>query len=334
MAELQNLSSDTDELRRQFIEYGGNPNTKTIRQGELTARSQARAEYAQAQKQVVESRGRFANAASELVTRGMQGVAVLLTLVLVVGGLTVALTLLIVAEWAAVQKGFSAIDPTYAPLYSAATVFFFVSTLFIREVIARNATRDDERVFSLRYVAQWLVYFLGFNRNWRPQYRRNISLLNRVDSAVRWLTYTIVLFGLLGRLFDTINGLNGSWLDALQHIITQSTFTQMMGYVGSVVMTIGLLLATHFAVFFVHSIYVNVTGGLKVNVSNFFEVSLDDLVDAQTLRYWQDAVLIQREKFLLKAANQTSLQSQIDQTSRMELPRLIDDETQPSETVS
>lgn len=303
MADTPFSHHSPDELREQYVRYGGNPNLKHIRQGELTARNQARAEWHAQQKAASDARGRFANMASAWVTRGMQGVAVALTLVMVVGGLTIALVLLIIAEWSAVQKGFSAIDPVNAPLYSAATVFFFISTLFIREVIARSATRDDERVFSLRYAVQWLIYFLGFSGDWRPIYRHNKSLLNRVDGAVRWLTYTIVLFGLLGRLFDTIQGLDGSWIDALEHIVTQSTFTQMMGYLGSVVMTIGLLLATHFAVYFIHAIYVQVTGGLQVNASSFLEVSLDDLVSAQEQRFWQDAVLIQRQKYLLKAQN-------------------------------
>jgi hypothetical protein len=92
-----------DELREQFIHYGGNPNLKHIRQGELTARNEARVEYAAQQKAAIDARGKFANMASEVVTRGMQGVAVLLTLLMVVGGLSVALVLLIVAEWSAVQ---------------------------------------------------------------------------------------------------------------------------------------------------------------------------------------------------------------------------------------
>lgn len=291
-----------DDYRQQFIEYGGNPNLKSIRESELAVRNQVHMEYAQRRKLEADMRGRWAEMAREIVTRGMQGVAVALTLVLVLGGMTIALVLLIVAEWAAVEKGFRVIDPSYAGLYSAAAVFFFISTLFIREVIARSATRDDERVFSLRYVAQWLVYFVGFGDRWRPQYRHHVSLLNRVDNAVRWLTYTIVLFGLLGRLAESLMK-HGAipWTEALQKIIEQSTLAEIMGYIGSVVMTIGLLLATHFAIYLIHSVYVQVTGGLNVSASDFLEVSLEDSIEAARRQFWHDQMTMQRQRYLLKA---------------------------------
>lgn len=286
-----NLPTQLDELRRLLIAAGGNPNSRQFQAQMEEARRRAYATHEARRQADLAARPKLSRQIGEAVIRMVEIISVFLTIVLVLGGLSVALVLLVIAEIAAVEKGFRAIDPTLSWLYATASVFFFLSVLFIREIIARGAMREDERVFSLRYAFNWLVYFIGFNRGWKPRYRQHASLLSAVDNAVRWLTWTIVIFGLLGRLFDTVSGLDGTWVDGLRHIAEQSTFTEMAGYIGSVVMTIGMLLGTHFAVYFIHQQYVKVTGGLEVGANFSDAYTVDLLIEREQAQVMQGEIL-------------------------------------------
>jgi hypothetical protein len=212
-----------------------------------------------------------------------------------------------------VQKGFAIIDQDFAFLYAAATVLFFFVVLFIGEVIRRSSADEERPMFSLRHLAQWLMYFIGRGSQWRPRYKKRESLMVQVDQAVKWLMYTIVIFGMLGRLSDSLSGVPGNWRDAINYIWNNSTFGEMFGYIGSVVMTIALLLSTHFVVFFTHLLFVQTTGGLNLNFSTGF--SADLFIEAEVVKYYQNHYL------KLRAENQQKL-----------LPSDIP--TEPSETMS
>lgn len=293
------LPDDLEALRALYIREGGNPNSKVFQQGEHRARQKAMADYADVQRRQLEQRSPLQRFAGSVILRGMEFIAVLFTLVLVLGGLTVGTVLLVTAEISAVENGFSAIDPERAQLYAVATVLFFIVVLFIREVIARDAGESAgtelKQVFSLRSVARRLVYLLGIRRGWQPEYKAHKTLLSRADSAVTWLMWTIILFGLLGRLLSEIDGLNMAWHAALAHIVTQSTLKQIVGYVAAIPAMIGLLLATHFVVYLIHQIYVRVTGGL--DVTSFLDgYSAEGAIETETLKFYKSEVLRLRAK--------------------------------------
>lgn len=291
------LPDDIEGLRALYIREGGNPNTKPFQGGEYRAKQKALAEYADIQRQQLAGRSALQRLVGEVILRGMEVIAVLFTLVLILGGLTVGTVLLVIAEISAVENGFTAIDPDRAGLYAIATVAFFIVVLFIREVIARDAgeTTELKQLFSLRYLVQRAIYFVGWRNDWQPEYRAHRTLLNRADSAVTWLMWTIILFGLLGRLLSEISGLEMAWYEALRHIIEQSTLRQLVGYIASIPAMVGLLLATHFVVYLIHQIYVRVTGGLEV--TNFFDgYSADLMVENEVKIYYQTEILKLRAK--------------------------------------
>lgn len=293
------LPDDREALIQEFIAAGGNPNAKTFQAGELRAREKARADIHHAVERENAARHPASKLAANIILRGVELIAVAFTIVIVLAGMVIGSVLLILAEIAAVQKGFLTIDPVFAPLYAVATVLFFVVVLFIREIIARGASDEPAPVFSLRYAVRWLIYFLGIRRNWTPEYRAKRSLLLRVDSAITWLMYTIVLFGLLGRLSEKVSTLSGNWIDGIEHIIRESSFQDMIGYIGATVMTVALLLSTHFIIFFVHKLYVQVTGG--VHMVNFSERSSPELlVEREVNQFYKNEIL------KLRARNQSS----------------------------
>lgn len=312
---MHHEGNDIEELRRLIIEEGGNPNTKAFHTGEMTARQRAQQEINRRESEIKQRQSVFHRMASEAITGGLQVLAVAFTLLVLLVGTLIGVFLLIVAEIAAVQKGFAAIDADFAFLYAATTVLFFFVVLFIGEVIRRSAANEDRTVFSLRQVLEWLIYFTGISwwNTWKPRYKRREPLLIQVDNAVRWLMYTIVIFGLLGRLADTlaevktIEGVKLNWQAAIGHIWQSATLEQMIGYVGSVVMTIALLLATHFIVYFAHLLFTQVTGGINLNLSEGYSSEL--VIEGEVTKYYRTELL------KLKAKNQQRLtpESQINE---------------------
>lgn len=301
MPTLATLPDNRDALLAEFVLEGGNPNQFSLQQGEIKARQKAYAENVAEKKRHQQERGRFSRWASTAVNSGLEFVAVLFTLLLVLFGLLLGTSLLIAAEVAAVEKGFGVIDDNFATLYAIATVFFFIVTLFIREVVARDATSEPEIALSLRTTLNELIYFLGLNRTWQPVYKRRTSLLVRVDGAVRWLMWTIVVFGLMGRLDNKLGQIEGDWYTGIKYVLTSSSLKDMLAYLGSLVMTVALLLATHYIVYFVHQVYVRVTGGFDARFFVVYEQSLspDSLAELQAIKFWQIELL------KLRTRNQT-----------------------------
>lgn len=295
MVEL--LPDDLDALHRLFIASGGNPNSKSFQAAEMRAVDKAHLEINTAIKRQQEAMHPWALAARNMVLRGMEIIAVLFTVVLVLGGMLFGSLLLVIAEVAAVYKGFLLVEAggVLALLYAVAIVLFFLTALFIREVIAFKSAVEPQPLFSLRTAFRRVLYFLGFGLSdaWTLQYHQQRPLLIQVDGAIRWLMRTIVLFGLLGRLEGRMSQLSGNWVNGLQQLISQSSLPEMLALVGALVMTIALLLATHFNVYFVHSLFVRVTGGgVDVSAANFSNgLSVEALIERERQNLYKTEIL-------------------------------------------
>lgn len=309
--ELNNISS-VDQLRSDYIALGGNPNLKTHQEGELRVRNKALAEVSAEEKRQNAQRGKFWLFAASIAKNGLATVAVLFTLFGVVGGSLFGTALLVLAETAAVEKGFNVIDKQFSLLYALATVSFFVVVQFIRQVVARSESADIRPAFSLRHLVGWLAYVLGFGRvlylgkEWETRYVKPKSLLAQIDTAITWLMWSIIIFGLLGRLSEKIVDLTAlNWRDAITQIVVQSNLTDVFAYAGSLVMTVALLYSTHVVIYLFHLIFVQVTGGLDVN---FLQQgsglpSPELVIDRELQNYWKTEVL------KLQAKNHQSHQS-------------------------
>jgi hypothetical protein len=288
------LPDDLEALQRLFIASGGNPTTKTFQAAEMRAVDKAHLEVNTAIKRQQEAMHPWALAARNLVLRGMEIISVLFTVVLVLFGMLIGSGLLVIAEVAAVYKGFQLIEPSgvLALLYAGTTVLFFLTVLFIREIIARKSENEPQPAFSLRLAVRRLTYFLGVRKAWSVEYRQSKPLLQQVDHAITALTYTMILFGLLGRLQERMSKLSGNWLNGLEQILTQSSLQEMVGLVGAVVMTMALLSSTHFILYFVHLLYVRVTGGGVDVTVNFSEgLSLEAAVEREKVNLYKTEVL-------------------------------------------
>ena len=296
-----------DKLRADYIALGGNPNLKTHQEGELRARNKALAEVAAEEKRQSAMRGRFWSFAANLAKNGLASVAVLFTLFFIVGGSLFGTALLVLAETAAVEKGFNVIDKQFSLLYALATVSFFIVVQFIRQVVARSTNEDIRPAFSLRHFVQWLAYVLGLGRVFKTRYVKHKSLLSQIDTAITWLMWSIIIFGLLGRLSEKIVDLTTlNWRDAITQIVVQSNLTDVFAYAGSLVMTIALLYSTHVVIYLFHLIFVQVTGGLDVNFlqqGSGNQYSPDLTIERELSNYWKTEVL------KLQAKNQQSQQS-------------------------
>lgn len=293
------LPDDYEALRQVFIAEGGNPGTKRFQAAEMRAQDKAHIEVNQAIKRQQENMHPLSRFARDFIMRGMEFIAMIFTVLLVLGGMLIGSVLLIMAEIAAVSKGFAVIEssPLLSVLYACTTVFFFLTVLFIREIIAHKQQAEPQPVLSMRLMMQRVLYFLGIRRDWRVMYKDRKPILLQVDSAVTWLMWTIVLFGLLGRLSERMAGLTGNWMDGLRAIAMQSTLQEMTALVGALVMTVALLLATHFIVYFVHMLYVRMTGGgvdVAVNFSDSF--SIDTVIERERVSLLKTEILRLRAK--------------------------------------
>lgn len=294
MVEL--LPDDLDALHRLFIAVGGNPSTKTFQAAEMRAADKAHLEVNSAVQRQQEAMHPAARFARNAVLRGMELIAMLFTVGLVLCGMFFGSLLLVIAEITAVYKGFLVIesDGLLAILYATTLVLFFLTVLFIREIIARKQESEPQALFSLRSVAKRVLYLLGFRvGGWAVEYRQRKPLLIQVDNTITWMMYAIVLFGLLGRLHERMADLRGNWLMGLQQLISQSSLQEMLGLVGALVMTVALLLATHFIVYFVHSLFVRVTGGgIDVSAANFTDgLSIEVAIEREKRNLYKTEIL-------------------------------------------
>jgi hypothetical protein len=293
------LPDDAEALKELFIQLGGNPSTQTFQRAEMRAVDKAHIEVNTAITRQQQAMHPWALAARNLVLRGMEVIAVVFTVVLVLFGMLIGSGLLVIAEVAAVYKGFQLIEPSgvLALLYACTTVLFFLTVLFIREIVARKSENEPQPVFSLRLLVTRVVYFLGVRRVWAVEYRQRKPLLVQVDNAITALSYTMILFGLLGRLQERMSGLTGNWLDGLRQLVTLSSLQEMVGMVGAVMMTLALLSSTHFILYFVHLLYVRVTGGGVDVAVNFSEgLSLEAAVEREKINLYKTEILRLRAK--------------------------------------
>jgi len=286
----EELPTDVQALRAAVIDAGGNPNAASFNNGLLKARQKARSEFAAAQHREREALPAFYRNAGTWIMRGVQLIATFMFAVIILLGVVAGTVVLVVAEVIAVRAGFDTIDPQYSMLYSIASVGFLLVLLLIRETLIGKVEDEPTRVFSLVYVRRWLSYFFGIGKGWRDQYTQHRNMLTQIDGAIRLLMWTIVLFGLLGRLsmkFTEIDAMN--WFAGLRHIIEASSLRDMMSYIGATVMTAALLLGTHFIIHFIHEVYQRVTGGLEISFLS--TTSVDDYIQQAEIVYLQTEYL-------------------------------------------
>lgn len=207
-----------------FIKAGGNPQGQRVQALLAQTRERATQDWQSRQEIAAAARPVWAKKAADFAGKALSWISIGFTIAGLPVGLALATIGLIVAEVVAVHEGFLVITaPFLAVVYSVVTVLAYVALLFVRESMVEKA---------------------------------------HITQVVRGLLWTIVLFGLLGRLAVPLQTYSGdAWNLALLKIATESNLQTLIGFIGAPVATYALLIGTEFSVRYIYGRYVGVTGG-------------------------------------------------------------------------
>lgn len=286
-------TASPDELRKAFIDLGGNPGWKSFQAAEHEARSRAKERKREADKQ-----NPFTHS-SQQITQAFANIAVRFVRAVIVRLMPVGLLLLLVAEGVAVYEGISILTHQgTAIIYSVSLMIFLVTIMFIHEIVARSTEHQPQYELSLYVILQRLKRMLG----WGTPQERYSSSLSMIVGALRVVSWTIILLGIFGRMRPLIEETQSQpWHQVLMHILTQSNFEQFGGYVSNLLIGLTMLAGTHVIVFLIHRAYVLATGGLDITSDNALDflspTSEDEL-------YQQELSHAYRTQIYLLQANQ------------------------------
>jgi hypothetical protein len=286
---------ELQELEKQYAEMGGNVSHYAWERKLDEAKQEALVAY-EAQKSAIaeQEQKRVGKGLGELAGKGLGIVSIGFTFVFVLAGSIVATLALFVAEYVAVYLGVSVIEPSWAWLYALALVSFYIVTLFIQEIIiAKHGYQSKER-FSLRLLWHDLVYFFGGNESWQVLYEKMPDNAQAISQTVRFSTWAIIAFGLLGRFDGKLQDYaDMAWHEALQAIALDSSLEDMLGYVSMFIATAALLYSTKWVIGFMYSIFKNVTGGLVMQdfSSASIVMSQGEMIEAYQTKMLQREIM-------------------------------------------
>lgn len=241
--------------------------------------------------------------AGDAIGKALGVISTFFIVLFVLVALIVGTFVLLIAEFIAVYEGFAVMDADRAALYALAIILFYVVVLFIQEmVIDRNGYMPSKRL-SLRLILADLAYFLGIGKQWQAQYNALPDARQRIEITIKFVTYTIVVFGVLGRLADKLGELKEStWLEAIPKLFFESSLDEMIGYLGIGLATLALLWSLKWIVTFIYDNFRKVTGGVTMqdfSQASFIEISPVKMKEAHQKQ------LMQRELLRLEAKNKS-----------------------------
>lgn len=297
--------TDVMELEKLYAEKGGKVDNYRHAQRMKIAESEGIVAYQQQQASLLEhesKRPSWANTAGEWAGKSLAWVSMFFTFTFVLVGLIVGTISLMVAELAAVYEGFAMVSPAFAPLYAFSLVLFYIVVLFIEQIVIDRYGQRQALKFSLRLLLRDFLYFIGFGDSWDAQYQEAPDEAKRVKTTVQWLTYAIVIFGLLGRLsaklaepgYETL-----PWHESLKKIAFDSNLQEFAGYFAMVIITFALLWSNKWIVNFIYSQFRRVTGGI---VFQDFSSASIVMSQAEMIEAYQGKML-QREIMKLESRN-------------------------------
>ena len=292
-----------EELQKEFLGYGGKLD-KNLENRLINIEDIALKKYQNRQTQAAidtEQRPEWAQQAADLAGKGLAIVSLLFTFVFVLGGLFIGTLVLLAAELIAVHDGFAVVDPKRAWLYATAIVLFYVVILFIEQIVIDREGYTPSKKMSLNTIKQDFEYFVGKGKSWEVQYKQLPSSSQHIMRTVQVSTYSIIAFGLLGRLEGKIAEYNHlAWHESGVEILLNSSLSDMFGYIGMLVATTALLWGTKWVIHFIYNNFRSVTGGVAIqDFSNASIVTLSPtaMIEAEKL------LLMKREILKLKARN-------------------------------
>jgi hypothetical protein len=290
------LPENLEELRATYIVEGGNPRTKSFaaKEADVLVRAQRKIDAEFRRRDGL--RPKWSKSLSNFVAGSLSTISVIFVVAVTVFGVLGVSLLMVVAEVAVIHQGISTVAEANSWLYAHALVLLYLVMLFAREIIAHNPTdvpKTHLEVFSIQHLRNWWSYFAG-GRNWKPRLKHK-SLLTGANFTVKWLMATVLLFGVLGRLDGKLAGIQGNWVAGLRHIVESSSLEEMLGYIATIGISVGLMLGAHFITNFVYREYAKLTGG--INTADFFgDFSPDLLIEREMTTLYRDEILRLRAK--------------------------------------
>lgn len=298
---------DPAELRRIFIEMGGNPTTKTFLAAEERAKKSA------AQRYDTEAKDNpYANA-SRKTAEAFLSVSILFVQTIFQYAVPAAFIGLLLAEGIAAYNGFvSIMDVLPAITYSGVIMLVSTVAMFLRESLLQNATgHEQEYKPTLRVFYERVMYFFG-RRGMMPKV--NAASLDMTERALNLSVWSIVIFGILGRIKTNIELVapDVPWFRALEQIVMNSNLSTFMEYVGSVLLPLAMYVCLHVLVYFIYRSYLLSTGGVDITSNQAFDFlsppSYEVLLQKEMVTAYLDMIHLLQAKKL--ASQSTTINSQ------------------------
>ncbi|MBK8032233.1 MAG: hypothetical protein IPK17_22695 [Chloroflexi bacterium] len=176
---------------------------------------------------------------------GVGEVILTLTQTLIIAfGVPTVLVLLLIVEQQRVVHGITLFetDASLASFAATALVLLNLTLEFTIEYIENRAgfSVETSTKFSLRTWLQQFAYWLGIGRNWNA---RTNSPAQRYKQLLRLVTFSILALALAGSMRSVIEQAEGTWLQALVNVATQSSLGQMMTWLGGLLFAAAAVLA-------------------------------------------------------------------------------------------
>lgn len=239
--------------RMKATRLGIDPTNERISQQIAAKRSAARLEA----QQTIAPPTRFDNF-SEVMDKGLTATGQLITmaLYLVIAriGLPVSIIPLWVAEMQRVNSGIALFDAERSSLLSITAVSAYMVLRIVRASKAHGSVDGEDYVFSLRQWWRGFCYTMGWQRAWKP---KNRTELQRLDRSIMVLGWLIILLGTVGSMQNemtvSLGDINRAYFEA-------RSLAWLLSMIGGLVLTAGLLSATHWLTGYLHGVYVQIRG--------------------------------------------------------------------------
>ncbi len=296
---------DPAELRRIFVEMGGNPTTKTFQAAEARAAQAAQKRFNSELKS-----NPYANA-SQQTAKAFLSVAIFFVQTIFQYAVPAAFLGLLAAEGIAAYNGFiSIMDAAPAAIYAGVIMLVSTVAMFLRESLLQNAT-DQAVAYKPTFRLLWdrVVYFFG---GAGLTIKENSDSLDMTKQALRLSVWSIVIFGTLGRIKTNTELVapNVPWTQALQQIIMNSDLSTFMEYVGSVLLPLAMYVCLHVLVYFIYRSYLLSTGGVDITSNQAFDFlsppSYDAMLRAEQIVVYRDMIHLYQAQQAKKLASQST----------------------------
>lgn len=249
---------EIDRLKEELAEAGIDITSRQVK-------AKLKAANRQAEKEAEE---RFKPTASKAkvadrITLMLSWLAVAFVGIFLLTGNLVNIILFPVAEFNAVKRGLQTFSESQvlSNLNAVTIVTGYVTLLFIRNMIRSNLPGKAPLV-TLKDKLKRLTFYLGFGQQ-PKQYSIIEDIFLASNASIFLLQGTIVLLGFLGRA-DRLIASDIPYYELIGFILTESTASEFIGYIGTLILTFALLKVTDLIVLFIYYIFVDFVGILEL----------------------------------------------------------------------